>query len=79
MNSASSDEERENELGDLLFAVVNLVRWYKADAETVLRRASQRFKQRFAHIEQSARQQDRKLGDLSLDEMEALWQEAKHL
>ena len=74
---AANDEEREKELGDLLFAVVNLVRWYKVDAETALRGANARFKQRFGHIEQSARAQGRKMGDLSADEMEVLWQEAK--
>ncbi len=74
---APDAEERQKELGDLLFSVVNLIRWNKLDAETVLRQASQRFRQRFAHIEQSAREQGRRLTDLSLDEMEALWQEAK--
>jgi uncharacterized protein YabN with tetrapyrrole methylase and pyrophosphatase domain len=49
------------------------------DAETLLRKASLRFKQRFAYIEQSARDQQRKLTDFSMDEMEALWQEAKRL
>jgi tetrapyrrole methylase family protein / MazG family protein len=77
--AAETAEEKENELGDLLFATVNLVRWHKADAETVLRKANQRFRQRFAHIEESARAQQRPLTDLSLDEMEALWQEAKKL
>jgi tetrapyrrole methylase family protein/MazG family protein len=79
VEAASEPEEREMELGDLLFAAVNLVRWNKLDAESLLRQANQRFKQRFAHIEQSARAQNRKLTELSLDEMEALWQEAKHL
>lgn len=79
VSAAADQEEREKELGDLLFSVVNLVRWYKLDAETLLRKANQRFKQRFAHIEQAARQQGRKLTELSLDEMESLWQEAKHL
>jgi tetrapyrrole methylase family protein / MazG family protein len=79
IGEAQTTEEKENELGDLLFATVNLVRWHKADAESVLRKASQRFRQRFAHIEESAREQQRKLTDLSLDEMEALWQEAKTL
>lgn len=75
--TAQTEAERESELGDLLFSVVNLVRWHKADAETVLRGANQRFKKRFSHIEDSARAQERKLSDLTLDEMEALWQEAK--
>jgi uncharacterized protein YabN with tetrapyrrole methylase and pyrophosphatase domain len=77
VQAAESEEEREKELGDLLFSVVNLVRWNKLDAESLLRKANQRFKQRFAHIEENARLQGRNLSDLSLDEMEALWQEAK--
>jgi len=70
---------RKDELGDLLFAVVNLARHYDIDAESALRETNTRFRQRFAHIEQSARLQDRPLSDLSLDEMENLWQEAKKL
>ncbi len=76
---AHGAEEREFELGDLLFSVVNLVRWHKLDAETVLRKANQRFKQRFGYIEKTAREQGRKLTELTMDEMEALWQEAKTL
>jgi tetrapyrrole methylase family protein/MazG family protein len=65
------------ELGDLLFALVNLARWKKVDAESALRGTNLKFKTRFAHIEAGAKQQERNLSDLSLDEMEALWQEAK--
>lgn len=79
VEAAQNPEEREKELGDLLFSAVNLVRWNKLDAEGLLRKANQRFKQRFAHIEQAAREQGRKLTDLTLDEMETLWQEAKRL
>ncbi len=76
---APSLDEQHKELGDLLLAVVNLIRWYKGDAETVLRGANLRFKQRFAHIEQAARDQERPLGEFSMDEMESLWQEAKRI
>jgi len=79
LESAVDEDERQRELGDLLFALVNLIRWHKADAETLLRRANQRFKQRFAYIEQAAREQNKKLSDMSLDEMETLWQAAKKL
>lgn len=79
VSEAPDAGEREKELGDLLFAAVNLVRWYKVDAEAVLRDANKRFKQRFGFIERTAQQQGRKLSDLTLDEMEALWQEAKRL
>ena len=74
---AENEDERAKELGDLLFSVVNLIRWHKQDAETTLRQANMRFRQRFSHIEASARQQERKLTELSMNEMESLWQEAK--
>lgn len=77
VEAAGAPDEREKELGDLLFSAVNLVRWHKLDAEGLLRKANLRFKQRFAHIEHTASRQGRKLTDMSLDEMEALWQEAK--
>jgi tetrapyrrole methylase family protein/MazG family protein len=70
---------RSDELGDLLFAVINLARHYEIDAESALRETNTRFRKRFAHIEQTARRQGKTLNDLSLDEMENLWQEAKTL
>jgi tetrapyrrole methylase family protein/MazG family protein len=76
-----ADNERElaAEIGDLLFALVNLARWKKVDAESVLRETNARFKRRFAYIENGAREQGRNLSELSLDEMESLWQQAKKL
>lgn len=76
--TAPDERAREKELGDLLFAVVNLARWYKVDAESALRATNQRFRQRFAHIEQRAREMGRVLGEMTLAEMDALWEEAKH-
>ncbi len=67
------------ELGDLFFALVNLARWKQVDAESALRETNLRFKSRFAHVEKRAKDQGRKLSSLSLDEMEAFWQEAKKL
>ena len=75
--SATVGERRAAELGDLLFAVVNLARWHGVDAESALREANARFRGRFTQIEAAARQQGRSVSDLSLDEMEALWQAAK--
>jgi tetrapyrrole methylase family protein/MazG family protein len=66
-----------SEIGDLLFAVVNLARWKKVDSESVLRATIAKFKKRFAYVEQSARRQGRNLSDLTLEEMDALWNEAK--
>jgi tetrapyrrole methylase family protein/MazG family protein len=75
--AAPDSEQRAAELGDLLFAVVNLARWYEVDAESVLREANARFKARFTKIEAAARQGGRSVSDMSLEEMEAIWQAAK--
>jgi tetrapyrrole methylase family protein/MazG family protein len=77
--NAADLASRSDEMGDLLFAVVNLARHYGIDSESALRETSTRFRKRFAHIEHAAGLQHRALGDLSLDEMESLWQEAKKL
>lgn len=77
VRTAADDSQRAKELGDLLFAVVNYVRWHKVDSETVLREANQRFRSRFAHIEKRARQMGRELSDMTLEEMDVLWNEAK--
>jgi tetrapyrrole methylase family protein/MazG family protein len=74
---ATNGAELTAELGDLLFALVNLARWKKVDAESALRAANIKFKKRFAHVEQGAKKQGRNLSELTLDEMESLWQEAK--
>jgi len=79
VDTAPDEIERAMELGDLLFATVNLARWYSVDAEAALREANARFRKRFGHIEDTARRGGRSVADLSLDEMEALWQQAKRL
>jgi len=56
---------------------VNLVRWKKLDAESLLRQANGKFKQRFTYLEEKARTQGKNLAGMSLDEMESYWQEAK--
>jgi tetrapyrrole methylase family protein/MazG family protein len=74
---ATNEKELAAEIGDLLFALVNLARWKKVDAESVLRETNMKFKKRFAYVEQGARKHGRHPSTLSLDEMESLWQEAK--
>jgi tetrapyrrole methylase family protein/MazG family protein len=74
---ASDEKELAAEIGDLLFALVNLARWKKVDAESVLRETNMKFKKRFGYVEQGAKKQGRDLTALSLDEMESLWQAAK--
>jgi len=65
------------EVGDLLFAVVNLSRHLGVDPERELRAASHRFRERFQHIEQRLAERGRKPSDATLEEMDALWEEAK--
>ncbi len=67
----------EEEFGDLLFAVINAARLYKVNPENALERTNRKFISRFNFIESQAAAQGRKIGELTLDEMEALWQQAK--
>ena len=77
VKQAGSQEEAEKELGDLLFAVVNLIRWYKVDSESALRATNQKFRRRFKHIEKTARSLGRDMQSMTLDEMDVYWNEAK--
>ena len=67
----------ENEIGDLLFAVVNFCRWKGVDAESALRASSRKFYVRFGFIERDTREHGRKLSDLTFAEMDTLWTQAK--
>jgi ATP diphosphatase len=68
-----------DELGDLLFALVNLARHLDVDAEATLKDANAKFRDRFRYVEQHFAAQGRELGQVSLDEMEAVWQQAKRV
>jgi MazG family protein len=68
---------REGELGDLLFAVANLARHLDVDPERALAATNRKFRRRFAHLEERVGAQGRRVDQLPLDELEALWQEAK--
>ncbi|GAB4524850.1 MAG: nucleoside triphosphate pyrophosphohydrolase [Anaerolineales bacterium] len=74
---AATPTSRQAEFGDILFSLVNLARWEAVDAETALREASARFQARFAYIEAQAAAQGRSVQELSLEEMDALWNQAK--
>ena len=78
LEAAETDEEKQAEAGDLLFAAVNLIRWMGIDPEFALRECNARFKRRFGYIEQHAIAQGRTLQELSFEEMDALWNKAKH-
>jgi MazG family protein len=70
-------EQVAGEIGDLLFAVVNLARHSGVDAEAALRGASLKFERRFRHVEQALRDDGRDLSQATLEEMDALWETAK--
>jgi tetrapyrrole methylase family protein / MazG family protein len=73
----SGDQQHiEDEIGDLLFTIVNLARFLKVDPEQALRRTNMRFRKRFAHVERKVRAAS---VEISLEQMEELWQEAKRL
>ena len=74
---ATSDRRREDELGDLLFAVASYVRRHGTNAEIALHRGLDRFEERFRRLERLAAEQQADLSALSLEELEALWQRSK--
>ncbi|MBI5935789.1 MAG: nucleoside triphosphate pyrophosphohydrolase [Chloroflexi bacterium] len=77
IKAAQNLEEVTGELGDLFFVLVNLARWRKVDAESALREANLKFKKRFGYVEKGAKKQGRSLSDMTLEEMDGLWEEAK--
>jgi nucleoside triphosphate diphosphatase len=74
VEAATSKEERTDEMGDLLFAVVNMCRFLDVDAEAALKAGTQKFERRFRSMENAAGDH---FASLSLDNKEALWQQAK--
>jgi len=77
ISQAADHREMSDEFGDLLFTLVNIARRLDIDLETALRSANQRFFRRFSYMEELCRQRNVNIGDLSLDEQNALWEEAK--
>ncbi|HLZ55529.1 MAG TPA: nucleoside triphosphate pyrophosphohydrolase [Ktedonosporobacter sp.] len=74
---ANTPEEQLDEVGDLLFMVAKLARFYKLDAEEALRHTNRKFRRRFQSMEEQAHQQGRALSSYSIDEWLALWKQAK--
>ena len=72
-------EEREAEMGDVLFAIVNASRLYGINSENALEKTNAKFIRRFNHIEQRAAEMGKHLKDMTLAEMDRLWDEAKSL
>jgi len=77
--TARDQERMEAELGDLLFAIVNLGRFLSVNPEEALRKTISRFTSRFGHVEETLHSQGIQLKDASLEEMDRLWNEAKEL
>nr|WP_302650453.1 nucleoside triphosphate pyrophosphohydrolase [uncultured Agathobaculum sp.] len=75
--AAHGDGDTEEEIGDLLFAAVNVARHLGVDSERAMEKTCNKFIRRFAHMEQQARTQNQALSDLSLTELDALWNQAK--
>lgn len=71
---AGNQEEMEDELGDILFSIVNVARWHKINPELALIKANNKFKKRFQLMEQIA---EKDLKEYSVNELEELWKEAK--
>lgn len=73
------DRERLDEMGDVLFVCVNLARKLQINPEKALKHANEKFSRRFGHIERRLKEKGQPFEQTSLDEMENLWVEAKHL
>lgn len=73
----AGQQELEGEVGDLLFVVVNLARFFKVDPEQALRKSNAKFRERFGYIERKLAERGKSPAGASIDEMESLWQEAK--
>ena len=73
----STAEKIENEFGDVLFSMINYARFIGVNPEDALERTNKKFIQRFQYLEKEAKEAGKNLAEMSLEEMEALWQEAK--
>lgn len=76
-SAIEKNENVEEEIGDLLFVVLNMARKLDVDAETALKRTNRKFRQRFGFIEKSLKRSGKKLEESNLEEMDALWNKAK--
>ena len=79
MGNGQCTKGMTEEFGDLLFAMINVARLYKIKPDNALEQTNLKFIRRFNHIESRAKEMGKELKDMSLDEMENLWQEAKRL
>ena len=76
LEEANRDAERQSEAGDLLFAVVNLIRWLEIDPEMALRETNARFRKRFAYIEEKSAEEGKTVDQMSFEALDQLWEDA---
>jgi len=69
----------ENEFGDVLFSIINAARLYGVDPETALEKTNKKFRRRFNYLEQKTKEQGKELSNMTLEEMDVFWNEAKQL
>lgn len=75
--SKSAKEHITEEIGDVLFAVVNLARYLEIPAEDALRKTNQKFTSRFSQVEKGIKTQGKELEEATLEEMDVIWNKAK--
>ena len=75
---SGNNQHIEEEMGDLLFAIVNLSRHLNISSEDALRKTNQKFIRRFKKVEEGIKAKGKKLNEASLEEMDSIWNEAKH-
>ncbi|MGS2726636.1 nucleoside triphosphate pyrophosphohydrolase [Psychroserpens sp. BH13MA-6] len=74
-----SQEAIENEFGDVLFSMINYARFLKVDPESALERTNKKFMKRFQYLEQKSKDLKKPLSEMSLEEMDVFWEEAKKI
>jgi len=79
LNNGQEHEKMEEEIGDLLFSLINAARLYDVEPETALERTNRKFIHRFKYLENKALEMNRSLKEMTLEEMEQIWQEAKSI
>lgn len=77
--SKMDEDKTEAEFGDMFFSLINAARLYKVNPDNALERTNQKFIRRFNYIEQEAKKQNKNLKDMTLAEMDALWNQAKEM
>ncbi len=70
--------EKEEEFGDLIFSLINYARWLKINPDDALEKTNRKFKYRFEAIEAEAKRLDKEMSEMTLGEMDAIWDKAKN-